>query len=518
MSLVINHNLMAMNASRNLGTHYGSLSTSVRRLSSGLRVETAADDAAGLAIRELMRADISTMNQGIRNANDAISMVQVADGALQVIDEKLIRMKELAEQASTGTYNSDQRLMIDSEFQAMKSEIYRIAQATDFNGVHLLDGTLSGTHDGSQLQSTGAAKIHFGTGNDPAEDYYYVEIPQVQDERINLGGTIENDPNTPGQVFGRDWFWHEATSAGVILNTINPLEINQDVSGVEVYKNISGIREINGSASNLPVMRSNEVHLIHSDFDNIGLHYNLSGNTWSITNVGNPGDPYFGATISPNAGTGFRLELPTAGVDTITIDGQFNLGPPTTDLDIQFDIRQSYGIRGISQAYPSANVVENPSGGDPRSFGIDLNGDSEMDIEGVFAGTAGVSGFNHGFMSMDLASNYELREGALGLQDMNVRTQESAQQTLEDINDAIIAKDNIRANLGALQNRLENTVSNLAIQAENLQAAESRISDVDVATEMTEFVRGQILTQAATAMLAQANSLPRMALQLIGGG
>ena len=123
MSLVINHNMMAMNAGRNLSTSYSALSASTRKLSSGLRVGNAADDAAGLAIRELMRSDIAAMNQGIRNANDAISLIQTADGALQVIDEKLIRMKELAEQAATGTYNSDQRLIIDSEYQAMASEI-----------------------------------------------------------------------------------------------------------------------------------------------------------------------------------------------------------------------------------------------------------------------------------------------------------------------------------------------------------------------------------------------------------
>jgi flagellin len=143
MSLVINHNLMAMNSARNLSNSYSNLATSTRRLSSGLRVSTAADDAAGLAIRELMRADIASLNQGVRNANDAISMIQTADGALGVIDEKLIRMKELATQAATGTYGSDQRLIIDSEYQAMASEITRIANATDFNGIYLLNGNLS---------------------------------------------------------------------------------------------------------------------------------------------------------------------------------------------------------------------------------------------------------------------------------------------------------------------------------------------------------------------------------------
>ncbi len=176
MSLVINNNMMAMNAARNLGTHFGALETSTRRLSSGLRIGQASDDAAGLAVRELMRADITALNQGVRNANDSISLIQTADGALGVIDEKLIRMKELAMQASTGTYNSDQRLIIDSEYQAMASEITRIANSTDFNGIHLLNGNLSGTHDGSGLVSSGKLKVHFGNGNDSSEDYYYIQI------------------------------------------------------------------------------------------------------------------------------------------------------------------------------------------------------------------------------------------------------------------------------------------------------------------------------------------------------
>lgn len=187
----INNNLMAANVAGNLNSHYNRLATSVQRLSSGLRINSAADDAAGLAIRELMRSDVAALNQGVRNANDAISMLQVADGALGVIDEKLIRMKELAEQAATGTYDSTQRLIIDSEFQAMGAEINRIARATNFNGIHLLDGSLSGRHDGAGVNSTGAMKIHFGAGNDSAEDYYYVRIGACTTEGLGLGSTVE---------------------------------------------------------------------------------------------------------------------------------------------------------------------------------------------------------------------------------------------------------------------------------------------------------------------------------------
>ncbi len=297
MSMVINHNIPALTVANNLNSHYSALQTSTQRLSSGLRINSAADDAAGLAIRELMRADIAALNQGVRNANDAISLIQTADGALGIIDEKLVRMKELAEQAATGTYDSTQRLMIESEYQAMASEITRIANATEFNNVKLIDGSLSGNHVGgssTNLNSTGKLKIHFGPNNNSAEDYYYIEIGSATASSLGLG--------------------------------------NQSVQD------------------------------------------------------------------------------------------------------------------------------------------------------------AGYS----------------------------ISTQSAAQAALDAINTAIISKDKIRAALGALQNRLENTISNLTIQSENLQAAESRISDVDVATEMTNFVRNQILTQAAVSMLAQANSLPRMALNLIG--
>lgn len=369
MSLVVNNNLMAANTARNLNAHYGRLQTSTQRLSSGLRINSAADDAAGLAIRELQRADIAALQQGARNANDAISMIQTADGAMGVIDEKLIRLKELAEQAATGTYDSTQRLMIESEYQAMASEITRIANATDFNGIKLLDGTLSSdTHDGSGkssddgLTSTGKMKIHFGTGNDSAEDYYYITIGDCKAGSLGVGNTA--------------------------------------------YK-----RDANG---------------FYKDKD---------GNKLIFTKDATD---------------------PTKG----------SLSWQDKDYDLQEGERRA---------------VE----GDLYSDNVEFKDDARKLLQ--------------------------VGEG------YTVSTQEAAQRALTAINDAIVSKDKIRAHLGAMQNRLENTITNLNVQAENLQAAESRISDVDVATEMTQFVRNQILTQSAVAMLGQANSLPQMAMQLIGG-
>jgi len=321
--------MMAANTARNLSSIYGRLEQSVERLSTGLRINSAADDAAGLAIREGMRAEIATLKQGVRNAQDGISLIQTAEGSLAVIDEKLIRMKELAEQAATGTYTDEQRMLIHSEFMAMASEIDRIANSTTFNGVKLLNGNdrVSGTNgrwsdsyswladegywtnssgwkeiDGKSQPDgsiTGGIKIHFGTGNDRAEDYYFIRIADARTE-------------------------------------------------------------------------------------------SLFRDAWKVREPGN---------ATPN---------------------------------------------------------------------------------------------------------------------IACSTQHAAQEALDKLNTAILRKENIRANLGAIQNRLENTITNLQIQAENLQASESRISDVDIAEEMTEFVRNQVLTQAAVAMLSQANALPQMALRLLG--
>ena len=306
-----------MNATRNLNSAYANLANSIQRLSTGMRVNSAADDAAGLAIREGMRADIAALNQGIRNAQDAISMIQTAEGALAVIDEKLIRMKELAEQAATGTYTAEQRLIIHSEFAAMGLEIDRIATATNFNGVNLLrgDDDVAGprgmwsennswyTATDYWVSSSGwlevdeGLKIHFGPTNKRDEDYYYIRIADARTE------SLFRDANT--------------------------------------------------------------------------------------------------ARTTP---------------------------------------------------------TEEP---------------------------------------------------------VSLKTQHDAQEALETLTTAILRKENIRANLGAMQNRLENTITNLTIQAENLQASESRISDVDIAKEMTEFTRNMVLTQAAVSMLAQANSIPQLALRLL---
>ncbi len=545
MSLVVNNNLMAANVARNLNTHYGRLQTSTQRLSSGLRINSAADDAAGLAIRELQRADIAALHQGARNANDAISMIQTADGAMGVIDEKLIRMKELAEQAATGTYSSTQRLMIESEYQAMASEITRIANATDFNGMKLLDGTLSSDkHDGSGLVSTGKMKIHFGTANDSAEDYYYITIGNCTAAALGVGNSayvgtgkyVLSETKTTLKdgtevVKSADDQYVDNTGAVVpVTATLTEARQAADGSGAIYYHDgnawvVASGTEINPAPSQteiaaFPQAKDVNGNLLVADAVTGDLYWkpdyvttganpqgvNQGANVTTITtNTEVFKEPAFvdanGKAIDPQPDASEVTAVYKIGNDEFykatdgsyvkVVDGSAYTLPPTATFPLP-ESRGDYGPKFVTQTGPAPGVAQTTyeQAEFKKADGTYLTAEEAKKVKG---------------------------EEKIPSDGYTVSTQEAAQKALNAINNAIESKDKIRAHLGAMQNRLENTITNLNVQAENLQAAESRISDVDVATEMTQFVRNQILTQSAVAMLGQANSLPQMAMQLIGG-
>lgn len=462
MSLVVNTNTMAANVARNVNDHYGRLHTSTQRLSSGLRITAAADDAAGLAIRELMRSDVTTLYQGVRNANDAISLIQTADGALQIIDEKLLRMKELSEQAATGTYDATQRLIINSEFQAMADEIDRISQATDFNGIKLLNGSLTGAHDGNGTTAQGKMKIHFGTGNDAAEDYYYISI-----EDCSVASLFPLDPaiNWPGAT----------VKDGKLTFEVKQQIAGNWQTGLDSYVIPSGLRNVKITSNNgaNTVYHKPHVNLFSAD----GTQ--LTGYSPDDTTRSEWWNGLSGATVV--TGQGFAAN---AVFDATKISTTAGATVTHNDLTVHLQTDQNENF----------NVPE------------------ILEIEEVTDNMV----FLIGGHANNICNNYNLTITA-DIPHPSIETQQKAQEVLEKINIAIAKKDSIRAELGAVQNRFENTVNNLNIQAENLQVAESRISDVDVATEMTQFVRNQILTQSAVAMLSQANAMPQMAMQLISG-
>lgn len=668
MSLVVNHNLMALNAARNLSNVFGQLSDSVKRLSSGLRVGSASDDAAGLAIRELMRADIAVLNQGIRNASDAISMIQTADGAMSVIDEKLIRMKELAEQAATGTYTTAQRLIMNSEFQAMAAEVNRISNATDFNGIKLLDGSAGALNEGSGM------KIHFGTGNSAAEDYYFVELDDTRTSALGMtdiaydyegglaevqinavdGGTHEGAEvaaladggfvtawyteiggavSVKGRIYDEDGnavgeeFEVASTSSApprhlsvegledggftIVWDQDQPLVPDYriygqryDRYGTEVGSNFQVNTATGSNVSEASVSSLSGGGFVvtwsysgGAAWDVLGQRYNADGTTNGANfqvNTTVAGDQRNGQVAALNDG-GFVVTFASNGTADWRIYGRRydeNGVPEGADYQIN-------AIAANSQTDPSAATLSdgtyivvwqsNQNGlGDYRIYGRRYQSDgTALDLQGFqinttstgdqtnpqvtaladggfmvnwqsdqtadsriygqrFDSDAGQVGSEFqvsvsedndqtdpsvaGLTGGDYMTVWSSDHMAVGETDIygrfysntliivsgtHISTQSGAQASLQTLDEAILTKDTARAKLGSTQNRLENTITNLAIQAENLQAAESRISDVDVALEMTSFTKNQILAQAAAAMLAQANSLPQLALTLL---
>ena len=577
MSLVVNHNLMAMNAARNLSDVYGRLARSTQRLSSGLRVNSAADDAAGLAIRELMRADIKVINQGIRNASDAISMIQTAEGAMNVIDEKLVRMKELAEQAATGTYTTAQREIMDSEYQAMAAEIDRIANATEFNGVKLLDGTLHRFHEGSGM------KVHFGTGNSSAEDYYFIDMGDMR-ARAATGLRVGNaDPkevwrttsldaasatehldaksgSTDG-IFGLQYSISlDSDNNPVWLNYgYVPVDANQDsiysltekinqgsqargtinfnsissvglttaqvtvngqiyafttTTNVNSYNGPSAISTVGtGGWSSATTIAYNFAAILNANYASTGVFAAANGGTVEIYSVefGEDGNDIAISTSNTSISLS-GPKLTGGGVKVMTADAWWDAANEQFELQIKMDEGgDSHQLRifSITSVSGAGDVIQSTA-----TVGYYNNLITFVSSDGTSTSVMA------NFTWTDEDTEWTEAQNGSGTTDWegrDIRTQSAAQRALAQLDDAIERKDIRRAELGAFSNRLENTITNLQIQAENLQAAESRISDVDVANEMTEFTRNNILSQAAVAMLAQANSLPQLALNLLGG-
>jgi flagellin len=610
MGLVLNHNMPAIYSAYVLDKNYGRLAVNVERLSSGLRVNSAEDDPAGFGIRELMRSELTTMEQGLRNAADGVSLLQTAEGAMAVIDEKLLRMRELAEQGATGTYTTLQREIINSEYQAMAAEIDRIANSTTFNGVKLLDGTAAQMHRGQGL------KIHFGLGDSSSEDYYFVRIDDVRATTVTglkIGGDAKNDvwstvslsgPETTdgccgggvsslsqpvsawtsGSIFSYGYNWDEGqnidqnlsqgryvggayqlgsgASLEQLLDTVNrgtQSRIRADFRIGDFQSDLVGGEP---SANAHRICLGDEVYYIGNSA--LALQDCTSSTTVTVDLDNYPGlipadalvqaintssQSFWAQKESFSYRSGYVsvyiFNRQGGNYDDLTASDQ-QLGPDVTgSASLQTSIvwhNDETGVDGTDGALFGnggeswGTLRARPSG--YGTWGLSLEGRDvglERDLWILNAGASSESaaydlnfeGWSFGSQGFGLAGAIAglSRQNFVEVQNASdgdwlgasIRTQSNAQTALEAVNLAIAKKDAIRAKLGAVMNRLENTMTNLETMHETLQAAESRISDVDVATEMTDFVRNQVLSQAAVSILSQANALPEMALSLLNG-
>ena len=413
--LAIKNNLMAENAARHLGTSYNALARSVERLSSGLRINSAKDDAAGLAVRELIRADVATLRQGIRNAQDGISMVQTAEGALGAVNSILVRLKELAEQAATGSYSNAQRDLMNQEFAELAKEITRIAETTDFNDIRLLNTqTNYEIHLGSTEAST-TTKVNI-TGE--LMDGGTLALTASRRTATHLESTAALSAN-----------WIEVTANGTMDIYYADDTDDDDVA----IGNVSIALSTTGSGD------GDEFYTMQEVLDAVNTASVLKETGYKMASA-----------IYDAADGSYKLKLST-----------YKPGDQTTALSIS-------------------------SGDGATTAGTRLEDETKYtEVNGTTTGAT-------------------------------IATQADAILALDTVDAAISTKDTFRAKLGFMMNRLEAAAQVVTIQAENLLTAESRISDVDVATEMANMTRNQVLAQAGVSMLAQANMMPQMALKLLG--
>jgi len=391
MGLRINQNIAALNAHRNLVATDNALSKSLERLSSGFRINRAADDAAGLAISEKLRAQVRGLAQAIRNAQDGISMIQTAEGALNEVHAMLQRMRELALQAANDTLSSEDRAAINREIQQLRAEIDNVSQRTTFNGKPLLTGALSVRVDTERSSADGATIS--GGDSDTAE-------------------VLANSFNVTNAAVGT---YTLTGSDSQLTLALGERSQTLDLSSVS----------LNG----------NERHTLN--FDQLGISFVVragSGNAGAITG-----------------------EHIAAGLNDKTI--------VVTDNTAHFQV--------------------GPAASDSLRVGFEAVDVSRLKLA-------------------DALDNFDTSQTVV-----------NAQELVTALDEALNTVSEKRGKFGAVQNRLEHTVASLGVAQENMSAAESRIRDVDMAQEMVQFTRNQILLQAGTAMLAQANAAPQVVLQLL---
>ena len=405
----IQHNIMAMNAYRNYANNTSALSKNLEKLSSGYKINRAGDDAAGLAISEKMRAQITGLDKAQDNAKDGISLVQTAEGALTEVHDMLNRMYELAEQSANGTFeDGTDRKQLQKEVDQLKSEINRIADSANFNGIKLLDGSMSAT------------KV-----------------------------TKFNHTST-------------ASSAGVDVSIMADSVFGSTGNRIDLKFKFAAT----------------------SDTDKTGVKVEKDGSV-TITVANKDKDGHTAAEIQAllakavATGTGVSADMLSA-VQNATVSGK--------GITIGTNTKATWASLAGSTGTMSTNT------GAPLTLQIGDTSDSFNQLR------VGIR---------------DCHVDALDLTDMKIRDQDSAAKALDKIKSAINYVSDVRGTLGATQNRLDHTINNLSVMQENIQDAESTIRDTDVADEMMDYTKNNILIQSAQAMLAQANQVPQGVLQLL---
>lgn len=474
----INTNMSALNTHRQLSANQVNTGRSVERLSSGLRINRAGDDAAGLAISEKMRGQIRGLNQSTRNAQDGISLIQTAEGALNETHAILQRMRELAVQSANDTSTTEDRTKIQDEVNQLSQEVNRIADTTEFNRRSLLNGNLSRSITDAGTNAASFVDAGYRTTGATALGTFTITATSVA-TRATIG------------VAGA----YTDLSAGAIT-------INGEHIGIVAGDTIDvAVAKINNATARTGVQAVRTT--------NLGVE-NATGTHLSLQTTNRGSSQVIQVSAATNAilvGVGLEATgaptpttLSAAGTDAVmTLEGPAGTTHTQTSADgNRVTFSNGLTVQGADTiaATDTATIVVGGGGSIDLQIGANQGQSMNLSISDMGASALGVQGSAPSF-GVDVGSHV------------------AAAAAITTIDVALSTVSNERAKLGAFQNRLDHTINNLSTSAENLTAAESRIRDVDMAQEMMEFTKNNILSQAAQAMLAQANQLPQGVLQLL---
>lgn len=499
MSLRINTNIAAMNAWRQLATNNLSLQSALSKLSSGYRINRAADDAAGLAVSEKMKAQIRGISAALRNSQDAVSLIQTAEGAGGEIQNMVQRMRELAVQAGSDTLNDNDRAKLDKEFQELLKEIDRTASTVTYNGRKLING-----ESGDLAKITGGDEIKDArvTGSLKAAGSFSINVTQLALEEIwQDAATYDN----------------AGSSATITWDTTKAL----DDASFNFQGDLTGSETLTFSANG----KSTTIKFDDTDYDGSTQVKDLKV------------DQFISYVNSKLEGAGMDARLK---FDSGRIKIESNYDGTKGNLVItegSFAARVTFGFTKTQTSQDAAATITNNGTGTVLTAGTDytvdgntFKGVSGKDLQGVqftaakTGGTDATLDLSRNSLTFQVGANSgetiaaslaNLTTTNLAINSLKITDKASADSAITRLDDAMTTISEKRAEMGALQNRLESTISNLQVQEEQLSTAHSRIRDVDMAREMAVFTRFQILVQASTAMLAQANQLPQAVLQLI---
>jgi flagellin len=552
MPQIINTNVQSLTAQRNLNTSQSSLSVSLQRLSSGLRINSAKDDAAGLSISERFSAQIRGLDQARRNANDGISLAQTAEGALQSSGEILQRIRELAVQSANATNSSGDRAALNAEVQSLSQELQRIATTTEFNGQKLLDGSFSAAQ--FQVGANANQTIVATSGNFQVGAYGNYRLGAMAANSEGGTGDLVKGSYNPASAPDRASMTQlgagsaSAIAAGGNL-TINSASgttkinyiagtsaesmaaaINQTGTGVRASALTTFVLGA-GTAGQFQQNTSYTIHLSTDTFDPTGATAPSSYQTVSFTTGGTDNTANVSTADQLNSvaqaindvsgKTGFtakvvKTEDNTYGIQITNESGKDlrMVGDFANSKDISFqnikvldgDTTNTVDAAGTALTKTAAANVFAASEGNWITGQLTLDSDRAFSISDSQATqffTAAASTTMGGLLQKTEA--------------MDISTVDAANRTLAIVDSALAAVNNQRARYGALQSRFENTITNLQTTSENLSASRSRIRDADFAEETAKLTRSQILQQAGIAMLSQANALPQQVLTLLQG-